>query len=73
MSHEGDDYVKLVPTPSDRERSCVRLIFDLASKGWSVRRIASHLNEMDISIGPMEHWGYSRPLANAGEQVAHGG
>lgn len=63
MSHEGDAYdeVKPVPRPSEQERSCVRLVFELASKGWSVRRIASHLNEMNISIGPIEHWGIPGP------------
>ena len=59
MSHEGDAYdeVKPVPTPSEQERSCVPLVFELASRGWSARRIASHLNETDLSIGPTKHWG----------------
>ena len=41
------DKVKEVPTPDDQVDDRVRRVFELAHKGWSLARIAAHLNEMD--------------------------
>lgn len=73
MFAEGDAYdeVNRVSTPSDREVSRVRLVFELASNGLSRGRIASYLNEMSISYGRSRKWD-GEPLANSGEQVVHG-
>ena len=42
------DKVDNVPTADEQEVSVVRLVFELCLKGWTCRRIAVHLNKMDM-------------------------
>lgn len=42
---------KEVPAPDEPALNRVHLIFRLVSEGWSLARIAAHLDEMSISTG----------------------